>query len=198
MDSTIGTDNRQWLGAANLPADGIEGTLDEPGEARWFRFPVVPGQRVSVDLSSLPADYDVALYGDIESAFTRLRDSSEVTQLAAASAAGAPGAGTQVPDYPSSVSKVPTLAADLPHRPPLVLTATLTQAGTARPLAGQPVVFKARRLVLCQATTDAQGTATCDLRRRLVEALTVLVNSGYEVTFAGSPDYAASQTRARL
>ncbi len=114
VDATIGQDNRQWLGAAPLPAEGVTGTLDEPGEARWFRFPVVPGQKVSVDLSSLPADYDLALYGDIEAAFERLGDGSEVTQLAAASAAGAPGSQTQVPEYPDSVTTVPTSADTLP------------------------------------------------------------------------------------
>ncbi len=114
LDPTIGQDNRQWLGATLLPAEGVSGTLDEPGEARWFRFPVVPGQRVNVDLSSLPADYDLALYGDIDAAFQRLGGGSEVTQLAAASAAGAPGSQTQVPDYPTSVSKVPTSADTLP------------------------------------------------------------------------------------
>ena len=114
VDSTIGQDNRQWIGAAALPDAGISGTIDEPGEARWFRFPVVPGQRVTVDLTNLPGDYDVALYGDIQAAFERLSASSDVTQLAAASAAGAPGSETQVPEYPSEVTQVPTSAAELP------------------------------------------------------------------------------------
>ncbi|MGB0099850.1 MAG: putative Ig domain-containing protein [Nocardioides sp.] len=114
VDPSIGEDNRQWLGAADLPATGASGTLDEAGEARWYRFPVVPGQRVRVDLSDLPADYDVALYGDIEAAFERLVDGSDLTQLAAGAAAGAPGAQTQVPEYPPSVTQVPTSAAELP------------------------------------------------------------------------------------
>ena len=51
---------------------------------------------------SLPADYDLALYGDIGKAFDTARSTaSDLTQLAAASAAGAPGsrdAGAGVPD----------------------------------------------------------------------------------------------------
>ena len=73
-----------------------------------------PGSGPSVDLSSLPADYDVALYGDIQAAFDRLSASSDITQLAAASAAGAPGSETQVPTYPAEVTQVPTSAAELP------------------------------------------------------------------------------------
>ena len=114
VDATIGKDNRQWVGAAALPAAGIAGTLNEPGEARWFRLPVVPGQQVTVDLTGLLADYDVALYGDIDAAFKRLSTSNDVTQLAAASAAGAPGSETQIPEYPVSLTKVPTTAAQLP------------------------------------------------------------------------------------
>ncbi len=114
VDPAIGTDNRQWTDAAPLPPEGITGTLDEPGEARWFRFPVVPGQHATVDLSTLPADYDVALYGDIGAAFQQLSAGSDITQLAAASAAGAPGSETQVPVYPDEVTQVPTSATELP------------------------------------------------------------------------------------
>ncbi|NYD40785.1 hypothetical protein [Nocardioides panaciterrulae] len=114
VDATIGTDNRQWLGAADLPEGGVDGTLAEPGEARWFRFPVVPGQHVSVDLGHLPADYDVALYGDIGAAFQSLTGGDDVTRLAATSAAGAPGPGSQVPSYPDAVTTVPTNASELP------------------------------------------------------------------------------------
>ncbi|WP_151083239.1 hypothetical protein [Nocardioides cynanchi] len=114
IDATIGTDNRQWLGASDFPAGGTSGTLNEPGEARWYRFPVVPGQQVTVNLGNLPADYDLALYGDIGAAFQRLGGSSDITSLAAASAAGAPGSGSQVPDYPTSVTKIASSTDTLP------------------------------------------------------------------------------------
>ena len=48
LDATIGTDNRQWLGAADLPSGtlptgGKTGTINEAGEARWYRVPGRPG-----------------------------------------------------------------------------------------------------------------------------------------------------------
>jgi hypothetical protein len=81
---------------------------------------------------------------------------------------------------------------------PLMLSATLTNARTSAPLAGQTIVFKARKVPLCTATTNAQGIATCDLRRRPLEALAVVVNLGYEVTFAATSDYQGSAGSARL
>ena len=102
IDATIGTDNRQWIGAteistATLPAT-TAGYLEEPGEARWYKFRVVPGQQATVNLTS-PADYDLALYGDIGNAYDQLASGADLTQLAAASAAGAPGSETQTPVY---------------------------------------------------------------------------------------------------
>ena len=109
LDSKIGTDNRQWDGATTLPAGGsADGTLTEPGETRWYKIPVVPGQQVTVDLGNLPADYDVALYGDIGAAFDQLNSGTDLSQLAAASAQAAPGSGTQVPDYPTAATDIPT------------------------------------------------------------------------------------------
>ena len=69
-----------------------------------------PGQQVSVTLKNLPADYDLALYGDIEKAFDALSNGDDVAQLAAAAAAGAPGSEPQVPTYPTDVTTVPTSA----------------------------------------------------------------------------------------
>ena len=119
LDATIGTDNRQWLGAEDLPSGtlptgGKTGTINEAGEARWYKFPVVPGQQVSVTLKNLPADYDLALYGDIEKAFDALSTGDDVAQLAAAAAAGAPGSESQVPTYPTDVTTVPTSADNVP------------------------------------------------------------------------------------
>ena len=81
---------------------------------------------------------------------------------------------------------------------PLVLSATLTHAGTNAPLAGQTVVFKVRKVTLCTSTTNAQGVATCDLRRRPLDAVIVLVNLGFDAAFAGTADYLGSTGSARL
>ena len=108
LDATIGTDNRQWTGAETLPAGdpGIDRSMAEPGEARWYRFPVVPGQQATVELTGLANDDDIALYGDISNAFDQLSSGTELTQLAA-SAQGAPGSGTQIPGYPTAATHIP-------------------------------------------------------------------------------------------
>jgi hypothetical protein len=110
LDATIGSDNRQWTGAETLdPGDpGKDGNLGEAGETRWYRFPVVPGQQATVTMTGLNQDYDIALYGDIQTAFDQLSNGSDLSQLAAASAQAAPGAGSQVPDYPPAVTDIPT------------------------------------------------------------------------------------------
>ncbi|HEX4471184.1 MAG TPA: hypothetical protein VH085_04395, partial [Nocardioides sp.] len=109
LDSTLGQDNRQWVGATTLPdGAGLDGTLTAAGETRWYRFPVVPGEQATVNLTNLPADDDVALYGDIGAAFDQLSNSTDLSQLAAASAQGAPGSTTQVPDYPAAATDIPT------------------------------------------------------------------------------------------
>ena len=113
IDATIGSDNRQWIGAADLSTAGLDGKLTESGEARWYKFPVVPGQTATVDLTNLSRDYDLALYGDIGAAFNRLLTSDDLTQLAAASASTAPGSGTQVSSMPEEVTDIPTTGDEL-------------------------------------------------------------------------------------
>ncbi|HEY2878042.1 hypothetical protein [Nocardioides sp.] len=109
IDATIGSDNRQWVGAEDLPSGtGIDRSLAEPGETRWYKFPVVPGQQATVNLTNLPADYDVALYGDIGAAFDQLSNGTDLSQLAAASAQGAPGSESQIPSYPAAATDIPT------------------------------------------------------------------------------------------
>jgi hypothetical protein len=46
--------------------------LAEAGQARWYRFAVQPGSRVTVVLSELPANYDLVLYRDIHEEYLRL------------------------------------------------------------------------------------------------------------------------------
>ncbi|EDY82808.1 hypothetical protein VDG1235_2431 [Verrucomicrobiia bacterium DG1235] len=41
-------------------------------QARWYRFDVRPGSKVSVVLSELPADYDIVVYRDINAEYERL------------------------------------------------------------------------------------------------------------------------------
>ena len=75
-----------------LPVSGTSttaGALTAPGQERWYRFPVLPGSRVQVDLTGLPADYDVTLFKDIAQSFTELTTTADLTQLSAEFAADA-------------------------------------------------------------------------------------------------------------
>ncbi len=73
-------------------------------------MPVVPGQTVTVDLEGatggdLPADYDLALYGDIGQTFDRISSGGDA---AASALQGADPTSTQVPEFPDEVQAVPT------------------------------------------------------------------------------------------
>jgi hypothetical protein len=114
LDATIGQDNRDWPGAEDIStAPASSRRIGESGEARWFKFPVVPGQDVSVSLKgllgddALPADYDLALYGDVGAAFDQLVDGDPVAQLASTSAASGV-TDTQVPQFPAETATIPT------------------------------------------------------------------------------------------
>ena len=65
------------------------GSIDQPGQARWYRFGVTPGGRVSADLSNLATNYDVAVFADIGKAFRRLTTLDDLEQLSAEFAADA-------------------------------------------------------------------------------------------------------------
>ncbi len=117
VDPGIGSDNRQWTGAVPISsATAQERTIAQPGESRWFTVPVGASQRVIANLSNLPQDYDLALFGDIQAAFDRLSEgggSTDLTQLATGSSAGAAVTDTQIPQFPADVVDVPTTKDDV-------------------------------------------------------------------------------------
>ena len=61
-------DNDYWPKALTVSA-GAQDVVEIEGRARWYRFPIVPDQQVTVTLSSLPADYDLAVFRDIAAEF---------------------------------------------------------------------------------------------------------------------------------
>ncbi len=77
--------NDSWTSATplSLDASNVQGWIDSAGNARWYKFSVVPGARVTVDLSNLPADYDVFLFKDIAEAYTDLTSVQDLTKLTA-------------------------------------------------------------------------------------------------------------------
>ena len=85
-----GADNDTWTRALNVPLSGAgpvtggaTGYVDAPGGARWYKFAVQPGSKVHVDLSNLPADYDLALFRDISQTFNTLTTTADLTKLSA-------------------------------------------------------------------------------------------------------------------
>lgn len=76
--------NLSWPTALPVGADSTTGgALTAPGQDRWYRFPVTPGSRVKVDLTGLPADYDLTLFKDIGQSFTTISSTADLTKLSA-------------------------------------------------------------------------------------------------------------------
>ena len=82
-------DNDAWPRALALAPAGtasVSDVIEADGKARWYRFAIVPNQRVTVTLSGLPADYDLAVFRDIGKEFaTQLapQDADGLTRLSA-------------------------------------------------------------------------------------------------------------------
>ncbi|MEO8264248.1 MAG: hypothetical protein ABI706_01930, partial [Ilumatobacteraceae bacterium] len=75
--------NTSWTTAAPLTAAGIGGALTQPGEARWYKFPIQPDSQVQVDLSNLDQNFDLTMFRDIGQAFTTLATTQDLTKLSA-------------------------------------------------------------------------------------------------------------------
>jgi hypothetical protein len=86
----VGPDNDTWTRAQLIPLSGsnprtgsASGRLDTPGGARWYKVAIEPGAKLTVRLGDLPADYDLAVFKDIDQAFTDLLTPKELTRLSA-------------------------------------------------------------------------------------------------------------------
>ena len=51
--------------------------IDAPGKARWYKFSVTPGQKITVTLSGSPADYDLVVFKDINTGVRQAADSAD-------------------------------------------------------------------------------------------------------------------------
>ena len=85
-------DNDYWPKA--LPLSGASVTtqdvIDVQGKSRWYRFPVVPNQQITVSLTALPADYDLAVFKDIGQEFASQLVPTSTADLTKLSAEFAP------------------------------------------------------------------------------------------------------------
>ena len=64
----------------------VSDVIEADGRARWYRFAIVPNQRITVTLSGLPADYDLAVFRDIGKEFASQlapQDADSLTRLSA-------------------------------------------------------------------------------------------------------------------
>jgi hypothetical protein len=82
-DAAQVAENTSWTTAAPLTSAGVDGVLDAPGQARWYKFPVVPTSQVQVTLSHLAENYDLTMYTDIGAAFTKLTSTADLNTLGA-------------------------------------------------------------------------------------------------------------------
>ena len=79
----VGPNNDAWANAYPLAltstgdprtlAGGAQHTINLPGQSRWYRFPVMPGSKIVVHLTDLPANYDLMLFGDIAKTYADLQ-----------------------------------------------------------------------------------------------------------------------------
>ncbi|MDT4908374.1 MAG: large repetitive protein, partial [Pseudonocardiales bacterium] len=83
VDPALVAQNTSWTTAAPLTTAGADGTLTQAGEARWYKFPVVPSSQVQVTLGNLAQNYDLTLYDDIGAAFTTLTTTTDLNTLGA-------------------------------------------------------------------------------------------------------------------
>ena len=75
--------NTSWITALPLTTAGADGALLQPGEARWYKFPVQPDSQVQVDLTNLDQNFDLTMFRDIGQAFTTLTTTQDLTKLSA-------------------------------------------------------------------------------------------------------------------
>jgi len=78
-----GPDNDTWPRALTIGAGSATGFIDDAGRARWYKVAIQPGSKIHVDLTNLPADYDVFVFKDIGQAFTALANTTDLTRLSA-------------------------------------------------------------------------------------------------------------------
>ena len=85
------SDNDSWPRAADValqndvngPSGTATGKVDRSGTSRWYKFPIQPGGKVRVDLTTLPVDLDLAVFTDIATAYNKLTSNKDLTQLSA-------------------------------------------------------------------------------------------------------------------
>jgi hypothetical protein len=88
---TVSPDNYDWPRALTLHPELTGGTtsynqyLDQPNEARWYKFAVQPDTQVTITLTNLPKEYDLSLYSDISQAYSQITSTQDLAKASAES-----------------------------------------------------------------------------------------------------------------
>jgi CSLREA domain-containing protein len=109
--------NTTWDKALSLTPDGlpllnamVSEVLTAAGQSRWYKFQVAPGSTVTINLTDLPANYDLTLFGDIQAAYDRLtapQNTADLIQLTAEFAPDAYAPDAYAPDAYASDAYAP-------------------------------------------------------------------------------------------
>jgi hypothetical protein len=167
-------DNTSWpnacplqLAAAqpNVIAATLKQSLDDVGEARWFRFAVQPGSQVMVTLTELPANYDLFLFGDIYAAYLQLAapTAQDLVKLGAeyAPAAFSPAAFSGDAYSPAAFS--PAAFSPAAFSPaafsPAAFSPAAFSAASASPAAFSPAAFSGAQTSSLIGVSAFDGTA---------------------------------------
>ena len=83
--AVVAGDNDAWPRAFQLDSTGdtTQDVIDSPGQSRWYKVGVLPGSQLTVDLTNLPTNYDLAVFKDISQAYTTLSSTQNLTHLSA-------------------------------------------------------------------------------------------------------------------
>ena len=137
--------NLTWPTALTVGANSTTtSAITATGQDRWFRFPVQPGSRVQVELSDLPADYDLTLFKDIEQAFTTLTSTEDLVKLSAEFAGDAYAPSVFSPSVFSPSVFSPSVFSPVGLQPVGVLPVGVQSLGV-QPVGVLPVGLLARR-----------------------------------------------------
>ena len=80
------------IGLSNTQYTSITHYVDSISQSRWYKVRIYPGSTLMVDLSNLPANYDLTLYKDISETFASLIEPQGLDDLTQLTAEFAPDA----------------------------------------------------------------------------------------------------------
>ena len=144
-------DNTSWSTAELLTsATPLHETLLQPGEARWYKFPVTPNSQVQVDLDQLDQNFDLTMYRDIGQTFTTLTSNTDLARLGAQFAADAYSPSIYSPSIYSPSIYSPSIYS------PSIYSPSIYSPSIYSPSIYSPSIYSPADLAFLDAFTSAQ------------------------------------------